>query len=476
MSLKTITKKLLPKSILNLRHLFYAWLGSVIYRRPSEKMYVIGVTGTSGKSSVVYFLRQLLENSGYKVGALSTIEFCVAEKCRLNDKKMTMLGKIAIQKYLRQMADEGCNIAIVETTSEGRVQHRHQFINYDMMVLTNLYSEHIESHGSFENYKQAKLDIFEYVSKCEKKKLCSLSVIPRSLKATSESRRFESESRDCKGTLIPLWRGDGSEEPRNDIIGKIAVVNNESEYKDEFLKFNFEKKIGFGKGGEFAPMNSIISENGIGFNMGSKFFSAKLFGQYNIMNISAVIAVARALGIDWDTILKAVNGFEGVPGRIEFIPEAVTSGFQVIVDYAFEPVAMAELYKVAKMLKPRKIIHVFGSTGGGRDADRRAKLGDFIGKNADICLITDEDPYDDNPQEIIDEVAKAVEQSGKEEGEDLFKILDRGEAIRKAVSLSQKDDLILITGKGSEQAMVVKGKLIPWDDRTAVREALRHKT
>ncbi|OGH86422.1 MAG: hypothetical protein A2301_03360, partial [Candidatus Magasanikbacteria bacterium RIFOXYB2_FULL_40_13] len=453
-----------------------AWLGSVIYRRPSEKMYVIGVTGTSGKSSVVYFLRQLLENSGYKVGALSTIEFCVAEKCRLNDKKMTMLGKIAIQKYLRQMADEGCNIAIVETTSEGRVQHRHQFINYDMMVLTNLYSEHIESHGSFENYKQAKLDIFEYVSKCEKKKLCSLSVIPRSLKATSESRRFESESRDCKGTLIPLWRGDGSEEPRNDIIGKIAVVNNESEYKDEFLKFNFEKKIGFGKGGEFAPMNSIISENGIGFNMGSKFFSAKLFGQYNIMNISAVIAVARALGIDWDTILKAVNGFEGVPGRIEFIPEAVTSGFQVIVDYAFEPVAMAELYKVAKMLKPRKIIHVFGSTGGGRDADRRAKLGDFIGKNADICLITDEDPYDDNPQEIIDEVAKAVEQSGKEEGEDLFKILDRGEAIRKAVSLSQKDDLILITGKGSEQAMVVKGKLIPWDDRTAVREALRHKT
>src|SRR3989339_244764 len=439
MSLKTITKKLVPRNILNLRHLFYAWLGSVIYRRPSEKMYVIGVTGTSGKSSVVYFLRQLLENSGYKVGALSTIEFCVAEKCRLNDKKMTMLGKIAIQKYLRQMADEGCNIAIVETTSEGRVQHRHQFINYDMMVLTNLYSEHIESHGSFENYKQAKLDIFEYVSKCEKKKLCSLSVIPRSLKATSESRRFESESRDCKGTLIPLWRGDGSEVPRNDIIGKIAVVNNESEYKDEFLKFNFEKKIGFGKGGEFAPMNSIISENGIGFNMGSKFFSAKLFGQYNIMNISAVIAVARALGIDWDTILKAVNGFEGVPGRIKFI-------------------------------------HVFGSTGGGRDADRRAKLGDFIGKNADICLITDEDPYDDNPQEIIDEVAKAVEQSGKEEGEDLFKILDRGEAIRKAVSLSQKDDLILITGKGSEQAMVVKGKLIPWDDRTAVREALRHKT
>ena len=262
----------------------------------------------------------------------------------------------------------------------------------------------------------------------------------------------------------------------DETVEKTAIVNNESEYKDEFLKFNFEKKIGFGKGGEFAPMNSIISENGIGFNMGSKFFSAKLFGQYNIMNISAVIAVARALGIDWDTILKAVNGFEGVPGRIEFIPEAVTSGFQVIVDYAFEPVAMAELYKVAKMLKPRKIIHVFGSTGGGRDADRRAKLGDFIGKNADICLITDEDPYDDNPQEIIDEVAKAVEQSGKEEGEDLFKILDRGEAIRKAVSLSQKDDLILITGKGSEQAMVVKGKLIPWDDRTAVREALRHKT
>ncbi len=431
--MKKVIKKIIPKNVLNLRHLFYAWFGSVIYRHPSEKMYVIGVTGTSGKSSTVYFLRQLLEKVGYKVGALSTIEFCVAGKCSLNDKKMTMLGKMAIQKYLRKMVDESCNIAIVETTSEGRVQHRHRYINYDMMVLTNLYPEHIESHGSFENYKQAKLDIFDYVSKCKQKKL----------------EGFES--------------------------GKIAVVNSENKYKDEFLGFNFAKKITFGMGGEFNPIDKEVSKTGLSFKIDNKLFNAPLFGEYNVMNISAVIAIARSFGIDWDKIEKAVADFKAVPGRIEFIPEAASHGFSVIVDYAFEPVAMEELYKVVKVLNPRKIIHVFGSTGGGRDADRRAKLGEFIGKNADICVITDEDPYDDNPQDIIDEVAEAVEKTGKKEGSGYFKILDRGKAIEKAIKLAQPDDLVLITGKGSEQAMVVKGKLIPWDDRKIVREKLKAK-
>ncbi|OGH58895.1 MAG: hypothetical protein A2725_04065 [Candidatus Magasanikbacteria bacterium RIFCSPHIGHO2_01_FULL_33_34] len=435
MNIKGKAKKIIPKSLLNLRHLFYAWLGSVIYRWPSNKIYVIGVTGTSGKSTTVYLLRQLLESVGYKVGALSTIEFCVAGKCKLNDKKMTMLGKMAIQKYLRKMVDNDCKIAIIETTSEGRIQHRHRFINYDTIALTNLYPEHIESHGSFDNYKKAKLDIFEYVSKCKKK---NISLV-------ENDNKFE----------------------------KISILNAEIEHKKEFLKFDFDKKMTFGHGGEFVPVNINIGKDGLSFAIGEHKFKAPLFGEYNVMNISAVVTIARSLGIDWNIITKAVSNFRGVPGRIEFISEAEKEhNFQVIVDYAFEPVAMAELYKVVKILQPKRIIHVFGSTGGGRDTDRREKLGDFIGKNADICIVTDEDPYDDNPQDIINEVAEAVEKTGKKENETYFKIIDRGEAIDKAIKLAQAGDLVLVTGKGSEQAMVVKGKLVPWDDREAVRNVL----
>lgn len=438
MSVKTIARKIIPKELLNARHYFYAWLGSVIYQKPSEKMYVIGVTGTSGKSTTAYLLRQLLESAGLKVGALSTIEFFVNGKSKLNDKKMTMLGKMEIQKYLRQMADEKCDVAIIETTSEGAVQYRHKFINYDTIILTNLYPEHIESHGSFENYKAAKLEIFAYVANCKRKQL------------------------------------NGKK------IGKTAIVNNESEYKDEFFqpkagqpraeKFNFDKKILFGEGGEYEALNTKIDQDGLHFSMGEKHFYAPMYGQYNISNISAIIAVARNFGIDWNKIILAVADFHNVPGRIEFIPEAEKFGFKVIVDYAFEPVAMEELYKVVRFLNPNKIIHVFGATGGGRDTERRTTMSNFIGRNADVCIITNEDPYDDDPMQIINEVAEAVHHTGKKENENMFKILDRGEAIKKAIDLVGKNDLVLVTGKGSEQAIVTKGILIPWDDRVEVKK------
>ena len=448
--MKHLFKKIIPKELLNVRHYFYAWLGSVIYRRPSEKLYVIGVTGTSGKSTTIYLLRQLLARAGLKVGALSTIEFYVNGKSKLNDKKMTMLGKMEIQKYLRQMADEKCEVAIIETTSEGAAQYRHKFINYDAIILTNLYPEHIESHGSFANYKKAKLDIFAHVAGCGKK-------------------------------TLPKLPSD-----------KLAIVNNESEYKNEFLNslalhpcgagLGFDKKITFGRGSEFAPVNTKVVQDGLHFSFlptgrqgdGKEFF-APMYGEYNMINISAVIAMARSLHIDWEVIMPAVNNFHNVPGRIEFIPEAEKYGFKVIVDYAFEPVAMQELYKVVKMLNPRKIIHVFGATGGGRDASSRFAVGEFVGKTADICIITNEDPYDDDPMEIINEVAQAVSQTGKAENVNLFKILDRSEAIKKALDLAETNDLVLVTGKGSEQAIVVKGALIPWDDREEVKKYLSLK-
>lgn len=446
--LKKTLKKILPRSIINLRHLLYAWWGAVKYNHPSEELLVIGVTGTSGKSSTVYILRQLLEQAGFTVGSLSTIDFYVAGEDKLNDQKMTMLGKMQIQKYLREMVDKKCNIAIVETTSEGRVQHRHRFINYDMMLLTNLYPEHIDSHGNFANYMQAKLDLFVYTAHCKKK-----------------------------------VRKTGP-------IQKIAIVNRDIPHAPAFFNYSFDQCFTFGleknafvsaadEDHNLTARKVSISKDGLHFFVGDtmdeKDVFAPMFGTYNVMNILAAITVARSLEIDWRIIQECVEKIKGVPGRIEFIEEAKDHGFLAIVDYAFEPVAMAELYNVVELIAPNNVIHVFGSTGGGRDMERRFTVGELVGCHADICIITDEDPYDDDPMEIINDVASAVIKCGKVEGENMFKILDRGKAIEKAISLAKEGDLILVTGKGSEQAMVVKETLVPWDDRREVRKALKKR-
>jgi len=429
--MKQTVKKLIPKKLLNLRHLFWAWYGAFKYHHPSEELMVIGITGTSGKSTTAYLLRQILESASMRVGSLSTIDFYVAGEEKLNDQKMTMLGKMQIQKYLREMVDKKCDVAIVETTSEGRVQYRHSFINYDMMALTNLYPEHIDSHGSFEAYKQAKLDIFEYV-------------------ANHKSKIINQKS-----------------------IGKTAIVNGNSEYKDEFLQFDFDKKIIFGTN----ILNQQTKNDGLHFEIENHKLQAPMYGEHNIYNIVGAVTIARELNISWEVIEKAVSSFKNVPGRNEFISEAKEKGFDVIVDYAFEPVAMEKLYQVVDLLKPTgKIIHVFGSTGGGRDKDRRFKLGEMIGQKADICIITDEDPYEDDPQEIIDDVALAVIKQGKELNKTVFKILNRKEAIGKAIEMAREGDLILITGKGSEQGMCVAGgKMISWDDRKIVRDFIVKK-
>lgn len=464
MSAKSRIKKILPKSILNLRHLWYAWYGAHVYKHPSEEMLVIGVTGTSGKSTTIFLLRQMLEQLGYKVGSLSTIDFYIAGENKLNDQKMTMLGKMQIQKYLREMADKKCDIALVETTSEGAVQYRNRFINYDMMILTNLYPEHIESHGSFEKYKKAKLSIFENASKRKGKDFSKLSKLVKLL------------------------------DPKTGLFEKRALVNGDIAETEEFLTAGwFSKRIVFGtseKTKQFNKTKTLLKQDveillaedehtdkdGLHFKVENYRFNPEMYGVHNISNILITIAVARELGAEWAAIQKAVHLFKNAPGRCEFIKEAEEKGFKVIVDYAFEPKAMAALYEVVELIEPRRIIHVFGSTGGGRDVARRFTVGQMVGEKADVCIITDEDPYDDDPMSIINDVASAVEKTGKKENVHLFKILSRKEAIQKAIQMAQEGDLVLVTGKGSEQAMCVKnGQKIPWDDREEVRAALTLK-
>lgn len=450
---KQLIKKYVPKSVLNFRHLLFAWYGAVRYRHPSNELLVIGVTGTSGKSTTVFLLRNMLEALGYRVGSLSTIDFHIAGEKKLNTQKMTMLGKTQIQKYLREMVDKGCEIAIVETTSEGAVQYRHAFINYDLMILTNLYPEHIESHGSFEKYKEAKLSIFRRVS------------------------RYGRNKKRSDNLGFPLLTRVNSE-----YIAKIAFVNGDSVHAPEFFAAGpFDLTYAFGTGERmidhidhyFYVSNIRSEEKGIVFSLDGHEIHVPLYGEHNAKNCSIAFGVLSILGVTWDRMLLAARVCTNAPGRTEFIAQAEKYNFKVIVDYAFEPKAIEALYSIVNKLSPRRIIHVFGSTGGGRDRSRRFTVGEYVGKHADICIVTDEDPYDDDPIEIMQDVAHAVEGRGKVPGKDLFLIEDRKEAIERAIMMAEPGDIVLVTGKGSEQAMCVAGgRKIPWDDRNIVREAL----
>lgn len=431
--LKSLIRKVVNEDTINKYHKFLALFSAFVYGNPSDKMIVIGVTGTNGKSTTVNLIAKALEFGGYKVGLTSTVNFKVADKEWLNNKKMTMLGRFQLQKLLKQMVQAGCRYAVVETSSQGIVQSRHLGINYDYVVFTNLTPEHIEAHGGFENYKQAKGELFKHLMSCPKKKVAGKKVV------------------------------------------KTIVANMDDEHAAYFLSFPADKKLTYSESDHSAHIfanNIQVTNIGTSFNIGQTKISLKLLGAFNVYNSLAAITVALEEGIELQKIKRGLESVPVVPGRMELINEG--QDFTVLVDYCPEPYSMKKMYETVALMKKNKIIHVFGSCGGGRDVARRPVLGKLVGEKADIAIVTNEDPYNDDPEMIIDQVVLGAVEAGKVINETLYKIIDRQEAIKKAVNLAETGDMLLITGKGSEQAMAVAGgKYIPWDDRKIIRAILK---
>lgn len=434
-------KKLIPSFALQWYHLALAMSAAVLYRFPSKKLIVIGVTGTNGKSSTVALIAKILETAGHRVGATSTVSFKIADKEWLNNKKMTMLGRFALQKMLRQMVDAGCQYAVVETSSQGIAQYRHVGIEYDVAVFTNLTPEHIEAHGGFENYKKAKQVLFASLARHQNK-------------------------------IIAGKKQD-----------KTIIANGDDQHAPNFIQFPADKKILFGinntegsTGEKVLAHDLAFTKNGTEFSVDSIKFNLQLFGRFNIYNALAAIAVTESLGVSLDTAKMALESVKVVPGRMEVINEG--QSFSVVVDYAPEPESLKQAYQTLRdhgfVGGNHQLVHVLGSCGGGRDVARRPILGKMAGETAQYVIVTNEDPYDDDPQVIIDQVAQGAIEAGKVLGQNLFKITDRREAIAKALTLAQSGDLVLLTGKGSEQAMcLADGKTMPWDERKVAREELQ---
>lgn len=429
-----ILKNILGEKPFLLYHKMLANIAAWWYGYPSRDMLVVAVTGTKGKTSTLNFLWHVLTAGGYKVGLVSTANIKIGNEELMNWYHMTMPGRFLLQKLLARMRDEGCDIALVEVTSEGIKNSRQVGLAYDFAVFTNIFPEHLASHGnSFEKYRETKGVLFQNLASQKPK----------------------------------VWH--------NKTLPKISIINADNDHSDYFLQFPADKQISFGfEHGNLLAENISQSEKGVEFTMGGIHYHISLIGVFNIYNALPAIAVAEELGISPNEIVQGLENCVVIPGRMEIINEG--QDFTAIVDYAHEGVSFRlalEAAQKAKRTSLNKVIAVYGAEGGGRDLSKRVTMSKAASELADYVIVTLSDPFDADPQEINDDLVQKLDGFGMKKGEQVFDYIDRREGIKKAVELAQAGDVILFASKGAEQTIMFKDRIIPWDDRVEVRKAIR---
>lgn len=400
------------KSLKNIYHYLAAHFGAVVYLNPSKKIFVVGVTGTKGKTTTIELINTGLEAAGYKTALSSSYREKIGSSSKTNCSN-SMPGRFHLQKFLKEAVKEKCDFAIIEVTSEGVAQHRHRGIDFNAGIFTGLHPEHLESHGGFKNYREAKLSFFKYIKSKASKRNPKLFFINAE---DWNAKKFISAARNLKG----------------------------------------------GKDGRYSYVYLFMRSH----------LPTKTSGFFNKINVGAAESFLMAVGISPDVIKSAFMDFEGVPGRME---EVQSEPFKVIVDYAHTPDSLENVYSSVKSETKEKMICVLGSAGGGRDKWKRPEFGRIAGKFCDEIILTSEDPYDEDPHKIIKDIElgipKDVLRAGKTRN-----IEDRREAIKKAVDLAKAGDSVVITGKGSEPLMhLAGGRSVSWSDKRVAEEILADK-
>lgn len=379
------------------------------YGFPARKLTVIGITGTKGKSTTAEMLFMILRSSGKKTALLSTIRFAIDDKSEPNKYKMSLPGRGFSQAFMHKALAAGCTHLVIEVTSESVLQYRHWFLNLDALIVTNIQKEHIESHGSFEKYIAAKRVIVETLSRSPKKH-------------------------------------------------RILVVNEDVAESRKFLSNAVSEGIGF-SARELERLSS--DDTSVHFTYKRTSFTLPIPGAFNAMNALAAIKLAQALDIPLATTASALALLPTVHGRVERIDAG--QDFIAVVDYAHTPDSLEALYSAFP--NHRKIC-VLGNTGGGRDTWKRPEMGRIADERCDAVILTNEDPYDEDPRAIVDAMIVGMKQVPQI-------IMDRREAIRTALSAAHASDAVLISGKGTDPfIMGPDGSRIPWNDASVVREEL----
>jgi len=407
-------KKLIPKKTFAFFQPAYHYLlslaGAITYRFPSRKIFVVQITGTKGKTSTAELVNAILEEAGFKTALLGTLRFKVGKYTKMNKQKMTMPGRFFVQKFLRKAVKAKCDYVIVESTSQGVLQYRHKFIQGNTLIFTNLSPEHIESHGSYENYRDAKLEIMKALEKSNKKR-------------------------------------------------KAIIVNKDDKEAPKFLKNNIKEQYQYSIS-DAEPFE--LRKEGSTLTFDKEKIKTTLAGKFNIYNMLAAATFAKSQSIGTNTIKKAFENFKGIRGRVEKIEEG--QDFTIVVDYAHTADSLEKLYQA---FPNTKRICVLGNTGGGRDKWKRPEMGAVADKYCSHIILTNEDPYDENPKKIIEDMIEGIKNHNHEI------IMDRREAINKALQVANTGDTVLITGKGTDPyIMGPNNTKLEWDDATVVREEL----
>jgi len=440
---KRMLKKIIPRSVLLFYHKVLAVAANVAYWFPSHRMVIVGVTGTKGKSTTVLMITRILEEAGYTVGSTNTIFFNDGKKEWPNVLKQGMPGRFYLQKLLRRMVRHGCTHAVIEVTSEGILQHRQWGVAFDVAVFTNLSPEHIGSHGSYESYRSAKAHIFRSLDQSRRKRFNGLPV-KKAIIVNNDEKDAQHFSRHRSDELWLVNERCGSHAP--DGAARAVCAEDMDDTSD-----------------------------GVAFTYDDHYIQLALHGTFMAMNALLAIAATRSLGVSTSTAEQALEAIEKIPGRVEY----VTCGqkFTVIVDYAHEPRSFKKIMALGRELAgEHNLVVVFGATGGGRDAKKRPEMGRIAAEKANVVILTTDDPYDDDPGDLIGDIAVGVLGAGErtKEGKTFFKIVDRKKAIQSALSGAAPGDVVLVLGKGSEQTMVLRdGKTVPWNDVAVIKQLLK---
>lgn len=393
---------------------------SARYGNPARGLRVIAVTGTNGKTTTVNYINEILKEAGLKTAMFSTAVIEVAGKRQVNDMNVTVASTQRMQEFFRDAKHAHVDYVVLEITSHALHQHKLATVPIEAAVMTNLTQDHLDYHKTMEQYAAAKAKLF-------------------------------------------------ATEP------KFIVLNRDDSWFDFFDQYPAgAQKITYGEHKEAEAKISHIklykkgSEATVVIDHQTKLeLATALPGKFNVSNMTAAAATAYVLGVKLKDIIEGVANLEGVPGRFERVAEGL--GYDVIVDYAHTPDALEKLLEAAKSVTKNRVILVFGATGD-RDKGKRPIMGEIAARLADRIILTDEESYNEDPQEIRDQVYQGIEAAYG--AAKTTEIADRRKAIEKALSIATKNDTVLITGMGHEQYRIVNGERLPWNDGDVVRQIL----
>jgi UDP-N-acetylmuramoyl-L-alanyl-D-glutamate--2,6-diaminopimelate ligase len=470
-----------------------AWLAAAWYDHPSRSMALVGITGTDGKTTTANILFSILRAAGRRAGLISTVNAVIGDREYDTGLHTTTPDALDVQRYLAQMRDVGTEVAVLEATSHGLAQHRVTGCAFDVAVITNITHEHLDFHGTYEAYRDAKALLFRsLVQTFEVSKTSKVSQspaqtceVPETSKVSGRLPKTAVLNRDDSSfeflAAIPVERqityGIEAGESGRLVDWEIGSMPRRSHADVSTLVLAASHIRHAPSGTQFdihftpSPCYPVTLSPCHSVTLSPCHFVTSLVGAFNVSNILAAIGAGLALGIEWPAIQAGVAAMTGVPGRMERIDRG--QRFTAIVDFAHTPNALTRALETARTLIDLggRVIAVFGCAGL-RDREKRRLMGEVAGRLADYTVVTAEDPRAEDLVAIMSETADALAAIGKVEGRDFVRISDRQQAILHAVQIAQPGDVVIVCGKGHEQSMCFGAVEHPWRDQDAVRWAL----